>query len=113
MPETTQVWAFDRLARSVKHFLEVLDELTHLNIKFISFRENVDTSGPLGLKNPLRCGYSESGRNGRRTTLALATRKQGSTFVLLQRPRESDGNGLSGTYADSLRAGTSDQRFCV
>jgi len=42
------VWAFDRLARSVKHFLEVLDELNHLNIEFISFRENVDTSGPLG-----------------------------------------------------------------
>ena len=42
------VWAFDRLARSVKHFLEVLDELTHLNIEFISFRENIDTSGPLG-----------------------------------------------------------------
>ncbi len=42
------VWAFDRIARSVKHFLEVLDELNHLNIEFISFRENVDTSGPLG-----------------------------------------------------------------
>jgi DNA invertase Pin-like site-specific DNA recombinase len=42
------VWAFDRLARSVKHFLEVLDELTRLNVEFISFRENVDTSGPLG-----------------------------------------------------------------
>ena len=42
------VWAFDRMARSVKHFLEVLDELTHLHVEFISFRENVDTSGPLG-----------------------------------------------------------------
>lgn len=42
------VWAFDRMARSVKHFLEVLDELNHLNVEFISFRENVDTSGPLG-----------------------------------------------------------------
>ncbi len=42
------VWAFDRIARSVKHFLEVLDELTHLNIEFISFRENIDTGGPLG-----------------------------------------------------------------
>ena len=42
------VWAFDRLARSVKHFLDVLDELNHLQIEFISFRENVDTSGPLG-----------------------------------------------------------------
>ena len=42
------VWAFDRMARSVKHFLEVLDDLNHLKIEFISFRENVDTSGPLG-----------------------------------------------------------------
>jgi DNA invertase Pin-like site-specific DNA recombinase len=41
-------WAFDRIARSARHFLEVLDELNHQNIEFISFRENVDTSGPLG-----------------------------------------------------------------
>ena len=42
------VWAFDRLARSVRHFLEVLDELNHLQIEFVSFRENIDTGGPLG-----------------------------------------------------------------
>jgi DNA invertase Pin-like site-specific DNA recombinase len=42
------VWACDRLARSVRHFLEVLDELTRLNIEFASFRENLDTGGPLG-----------------------------------------------------------------
>lgn len=42
------VWAFDRIARSTRHFLEILDELNHLNVEFISFRENVDTGGPLG-----------------------------------------------------------------
>ena len=42
------VWASDRLARSVRHFLEVLDELNHLNIEFVSFREQLDTGGPLG-----------------------------------------------------------------
>jgi DNA invertase Pin-like site-specific DNA recombinase len=42
------VWAFDRVARSVKHFLEVLDQLNHSNIEFVSFRENVDTGGALG-----------------------------------------------------------------
>ncbi len=42
------VWSFDRIARSVRHFLEVLDELNQLQIEFISFRENIDTSGPLG-----------------------------------------------------------------
>ena len=42
------VWASDRVARSVRHFLEVLDELNHLGIEFISFREQLDTGGPLG-----------------------------------------------------------------
>jgi DNA invertase Pin-like site-specific DNA recombinase len=42
------VWASDRIARSVKHFLEVLDELNHLGIEYVSLRENIDTGGPLG-----------------------------------------------------------------
>jgi len=42
------VWAADRIARSVKHFLDVLEELQHLNIAFISYRETIDTTGPLG-----------------------------------------------------------------
>src|SRR4051794_13535990 len=42
------VWASDRIARSVKHFLEMLDELNRLNIEFISFREQIDICGPLG-----------------------------------------------------------------
>jgi DNA invertase Pin-like site-specific DNA recombinase len=46
--DVVMVWAFDRLARSVRHFLEVLDELSHLNIEFVSFREQIDTGGPLG-----------------------------------------------------------------
>ena len=32
----------------MSHFLQVLDELGHLNIQFISYRERLDTSGPLG-----------------------------------------------------------------
>ena len=42
------VWASDRIALSVKHFLEILDELSRLNIEFVSFREQIDTGGPLG-----------------------------------------------------------------
>src|ERR1039457_6435804 len=42
------VWASDRIARSVKHFLEVLDELNRLKIEYVSFRENIDTGGRLG-----------------------------------------------------------------
>ena len=42
------VWACDRIARSTRHFLEVLDELNHLGVEFVSFREAIDTTGPLG-----------------------------------------------------------------
>jgi DNA invertase Pin-like site-specific DNA recombinase len=41
--EVVLVWASDRIARSVKHFLDVLDELNRLNIEFVSFREQIDT----------------------------------------------------------------------
>ena len=46
--EVVLAWASDRLARSVTHFLQVLDELNHLGIEFVSFREQLDTGGPLG-----------------------------------------------------------------
>jgi DNA invertase Pin-like site-specific DNA recombinase len=42
------VWACDRIARSTRHFLEILDEFNHLQIEFVSFREQIDTGGPLG-----------------------------------------------------------------
>jgi len=42
------VWASDRVARSVKHFLDVLDELNRIGVEYASFRENIDTGGPLG-----------------------------------------------------------------
>jgi DNA invertase Pin-like site-specific DNA recombinase len=46
--DVVAVWACDRLARSTKHFLETLDEFDHLGIEFVSFREQLDTGGPLG-----------------------------------------------------------------
>lgn len=42
------VAAFDRLARSTKHFLSVVDELDSLGIEFVSRRENIATDGPMG-----------------------------------------------------------------
>ena len=42
------VAAFDRVARSTKNFLEIVDELHAVGIEFISAREAIDTSGPMG-----------------------------------------------------------------
>jgi DNA invertase Pin-like site-specific DNA recombinase len=46
--ETVLVWSSDRLARSTKHFLQVLDDLNELGIQYVSQREAIDTDGPLG-----------------------------------------------------------------
>jgi DNA invertase Pin-like site-specific DNA recombinase len=40
--------AFDRLARSTKDFLQIVDELNSLDVTLISARESIDTSGPMG-----------------------------------------------------------------
>ena len=42
------VAAFGRIARSTRNFLQVIDELDSMGVEFISRRENVDTSGPMG-----------------------------------------------------------------
>jgi len=41
-------WRFDRFARSTKHLITALEEFRHLNIDFISYQENIDTSSLLG-----------------------------------------------------------------
>ena len=46
--EVVIVAAFDRLARSTKHFLCVVDELDSLGVEFISRRENIATDGAMG-----------------------------------------------------------------
>ena len=42
------VAAFDRVARSTKEFLQIVDELHELGIEFISAREAIDTTGAMG-----------------------------------------------------------------
>src|ERR1700723_2685390 len=42
------VWSCDRLARSTKHLLQLLDEMNGFGIQFLSQREAIDTDGALG-----------------------------------------------------------------
>jgi DNA invertase Pin-like site-specific DNA recombinase len=42
------VAAFDRIARSTRNFLQIIDELDSLGIEFLSCREGVATGGPMG-----------------------------------------------------------------
>jgi DNA invertase Pin-like site-specific DNA recombinase len=46
--DVLMVWSCDRLARSTRHLLQTLDELSGFGIQFLSQREAIDTEGPLG-----------------------------------------------------------------
>ncbi len=46
--EMILVWRFDRFARSTKHLILALEEFRNLDVGFVSFQENIDTSSPLG-----------------------------------------------------------------
>lgn len=42
------VWKLDRFSRSLKHLLNALDSLKSLNIDFICYDQNIDTTSPTG-----------------------------------------------------------------
>jgi len=42
------VWKFDRFARSTRHLLEALETFRALNIGFVSLREQIDSTTPMG-----------------------------------------------------------------
>lgn len=42
------VFQFSRFARSVRHLVEALEEFKSLDIRFLSYSENLDTSSPIG-----------------------------------------------------------------
>lgn len=42
------VWKFDRLGRSTKHLLQVLEEMQNKNIRLIATSQSIDTDTPMG-----------------------------------------------------------------
>jgi DNA invertase Pin-like site-specific DNA recombinase len=46
--DTVLVWRFDRISRSVKELVNLLEEFKLLGVDFISYNENIDTSTPTG-----------------------------------------------------------------
>jgi DNA invertase Pin-like site-specific DNA recombinase len=46
--DTVIVWRLDRLGRSLKDLIEILDSFKERNIQFISLTENIDTTSAMG-----------------------------------------------------------------
>jgi len=59
---TVVVWRFDRFARSVEQLVLALEEFRALAIDFVSHREALDTSTPMGKAMfTVVCGYGRAG----------------------------------------------------
>lgn len=46
--DVVAVWRFDRFARSTSHLLQALEKFRGLGVEFMSLRESIDTSTPMG-----------------------------------------------------------------
>jgi DNA invertase Pin-like site-specific DNA recombinase len=46
--QVVAVWRFDRFARSTSHLLSALEEFRARGVEFVSLREQIDTSTPMG-----------------------------------------------------------------
>lgn len=77
------VWAMDRLARSLRHLLDTVEEFHSLGIDFVSYKQQIDTSTPSGrlayqilgavaeferemLRERVKAGIQSAKRRGRR-----------------------------------------------
>lgn len=62
--DTLVVWKFDRLARNLRHFLNVIDELDKKKVNFVSVTDQVDTTTAFGkFMFSLNALYAELERN--------------------------------------------------
>jgi DNA invertase Pin-like site-specific DNA recombinase len=76
--DTVIVWKLDRLGRSLKHLITILDELNALGVGFVSYQDNLDFSMPSGrLMFHLLGAFAEFERDLIKERSKLVSRMQG------------------------------------
>ena len=82
------VWKLDRLSRSLKHLLNTLDTLQSLNISFICYSDNIDTTTPTGkLMFQMVGAFAEFERELIRERVKLGLQRAKSKGIKLGRPK--------------------------
>jgi len=78
------VWKFDRLGRSTKHLLQLIEEMKNKGIRLISIEQNIDTSTSMGkFFFTILSGIAELEREMIRERIKLGlerVRKEGKTL---------------------------------
>jgi DNA invertase Pin-like site-specific DNA recombinase len=112
--EAVLVDSFDRLARSTKHFLQLMGELDELGIQFISCQENVDTgvlTGRVFLTHINSIVGLEAALNREKIRAGLRRRKL-EGFALGRPPLDVDRNALVHDRL-SLSLTQCSKKYCV
>lgn len=82
------VWKLDRLSRSLKHLLNTLDLLNSLNIGFISYSDNFDTTTPQGkLMFSIVGAFAEFERSLIQERVKLGLKRAKAKGIVLGRPK--------------------------
>ncbi|MGA2648500.1 MAG: recombinase family protein [Candidatus Sulfotelmatobacter sp.] len=104
------VWAFDRLARSLKQLLSIAEECQSLGVDLVSLKQNVDTTLPAGkltfsvlgavaeferemLRERVRAGMAQAKRAGKRVGRP-ALRKFHSSDIERMRAMRASGTSV-------------------
>jgi DNA invertase Pin-like site-specific DNA recombinase len=101
------VWRLDRLGRSLKHLIEVVEDLNAKGIGFASLTESIDTTTSNGkLIFHIFCSLAEFERNiiRERTMAGLAALELGGGKVVGSRrsPKEDCDGPTSGRHLDGF-----------
>ena len=84
------VWKLDRLSRSLKHLLNTLDLLNSLNIGFISYSDNFDTTTAQGkLMFSIVGAFAEFERSLIRERVKLGLKRAVANGTKLGRPKST------------------------
>lgn len=84
------VWKLDRLSRSLKHLLTTLDSLSNLNISFVCYNDNIDTTTPAGrLMFQMVGAFAEFERALIKERVCLGLRRAKQQGKILGRPKST------------------------
>jgi DNA invertase Pin-like site-specific DNA recombinase len=105
--DVVAVWSLDRLARSLRHLLQLAEEFRALNVDLVSLNQNIDTATPAGrltyqvlgavaeferemIRERVRAGLAQARRAGKRLGRPAQCRLSTAEIEELRRRRMKD-----------------------
>ena len=90
------VWRLDRLGRSLRHLVTLLDELQHLGIAFVALNQAIDTTTPAGrLQMHLLAAFAEYERASIQERVRAGLARVRANGQTLGRPRHQGAGDLA------------------